>query len=153
MKREEAKRKYGENLKKLRIARGLSQDELAKALGYTNRSSINKIEIGRSNIPTDKIARTAEVLGVSPLELFKADDMVDEVHVIAGGSTKDMPIISVIGEDTLPSGAFHGGLNIRADLWMEFSRLSDRNQEQAMTYIKYLAELQKKEEENNDEQS
>ena len=59
---------------------------LAKALGYTNRSSINKIEIGRSSIPTEKIQRTAQVLGVSPLELFKTDDdieaLIDELPVL-----------------------------------------------------------------------
>lgn len=81
MNREDAKRRYGENLKRLRIARGMSQEELAKALGYTNRSSINKIEIGRSNIPTDKIARTAEVLGVSPLELFDTTETEVDLEI------------------------------------------------------------------------
>lgn len=81
MNKEDAKKRYGENLKRLRIARGMSQEELAKALGYTNRSSINKIEIGRSNIPTDKIARTAEVLGVSPLELFDTDETEVDLEI------------------------------------------------------------------------
>lgn len=71
MNKEEAKKVFGENLKKLRIARGFSQDELAKLLGYTNRSSINKIEVGRSGIPTDKVNDLARVLGVSPLDLFQ----------------------------------------------------------------------------------
>lgn len=47
----EAKRVFGENLKRLRIARGMSQEELAKALDYTNRSSINKIELGKNDMP------------------------------------------------------------------------------------------------------
>ena len=131
----------------------MSQEELAKALGYTNRSSINKIEIGRSNIPTDKIAKTAEVLGVSPLELFDIGDEAHmEVFVIGENSVKNMPIIKEAGiakPDTLPSGAFHGGLEVSPDFWIEFNKLSDKNQEQAMTYIKYLQELQKGEN-NND---
>lgn len=81
MNREDAKKRYGENLKRLRIAKGMSQEELAKALGYTNRSSINKIEIGRSNIPTDKIARTAEVLGVSPLDLFNTVETAVDLEI------------------------------------------------------------------------
>lgn len=86
MNKEESKKKYGQNLRRLREARGMSQEELAKALGYTNRSSINKIEIGRSSIPTEKIQRTAQVLGVSPLELFKTDDdikaLIDELPIL-----------------------------------------------------------------------
>lgn len=82
MNKEEAKKKYGENLRRIRQAKGMSQEELAKALGYTNRSSINKIEIGRSNIPTDKIARMAEVLEVSPLELFEGGEPPIEEETI-----------------------------------------------------------------------
>lgn len=74
MNKEDSKKKYGQNLRRLRMERGMSQEELAKALGYTNRSSINKIEIGRSSIPTEKIQLTAQVLGVSPLELFESDN-------------------------------------------------------------------------------
>ena len=73
MNKKESKKVFGQNLKRLRLERGLSQDELAKALGYTNRSSINKIEVGRSSVPTEKITRLAQILNVSPLELFRDD--------------------------------------------------------------------------------
>ena len=36
----------GERIRQMRIGLGLSQDELAKLVGYKSRSSINKIEIG-----------------------------------------------------------------------------------------------------------
>ena len=73
MNKKESKKVFGQNLKRLRLERGMSQDELAKALGYTNRSSINKIEVGRSSVPTEKITHLAQILNVSPLELFKDD--------------------------------------------------------------------------------
>ena len=87
MNKEESKKQFGKNLKRLRTEKGLSQEELAHALGFKNRSSINKIEIGRSNIPTDKIQKTAEVLGVSPLVLFQIDGeeikgMIDELALV-----------------------------------------------------------------------
>jgi transcriptional regulator with XRE-family HTH domain len=87
MNKEESKKQFGKNLKKLRTEKGLSQEELARALGFKNRSSINKIEIGRSNIPTDKIKKTAEVLGISPLDLFQTDGeeikaMLEELTVM-----------------------------------------------------------------------
>lgn len=78
MDKDEAKRIFGENLKRLRIARGMSQDELAKALGYTNRSSINKIELGKNDMPRNKIVRAAAVLGISPLELFGYEELSAE---------------------------------------------------------------------------
>ena len=82
MNKEEAKIIFGENLKKLRIARNMSQEELAKALGYTNRSSINKIELGKNDMPRNKVLRAAQVLGVSPLQLFEGSetDFVLEVR-------------------------------------------------------------------------
>jgi transcriptional regulator with XRE-family HTH domain len=72
----------GCQIKQKRLEQFMSQEELAKALGYTNRSSINKIEIGRSNIPTDKIAKMAEVLGVSPLDLFEGGEPPIEEETI-----------------------------------------------------------------------
>ena len=39
--------KLGEKVKKRRLELGLSQDELAQRMGYSSRTSINKIENGR----------------------------------------------------------------------------------------------------------
>ena len=57
---------FGENIKKLRLERGLSQDELARLCGYTSRSSIAKIETGNADIPQKKIKLFANALNVSP---------------------------------------------------------------------------------------
>ena len=100
MNKEESKKQFGKNLKRLRMEKGLSQEELARALGFKNRSSINKIEIGRSNIPTDKIQKTAEVLGVSPLVLFQIDGeeikgMIDELSLV---DKEDMEAIKAARE-------------------------------------------------------
>lgn len=80
MNKEEARKIFGKNLKRLRLARGFSQEELAKMVGYTNRSSINKIEIGRSGIPSSKVNELARVLGVSPLDLFR-ETPVDPIDI------------------------------------------------------------------------
>lgn len=95
MNKEEAKKIFGENLRRIRQAKGVTQDELAKALGYINRSSINKIETGRSDMPRSKIEQAARILGVSPLELFKnepleSDAILDtEVDQVLLSITKD----------------------------------------------------------------
>ena len=36
----------GQRIRRIRIAKGLTQDDLAKLMGYSNRSTINKIESG-----------------------------------------------------------------------------------------------------------
>ena len=80
MNKNEALKIFGENLKRIRLSKGFSQDELARMVGYTNRSSINKIEIGRSGIPAKKVNELARVLGVSPLELFQ-ESVIEPVDI------------------------------------------------------------------------
>ncbi len=45
---------------------GMSQEELAKKLGYKSRSSVNKIESGENDIPQSKIVAFAEALSTTP---------------------------------------------------------------------------------------
>lgn len=59
-----------DRIKKMRERRGLTQAELATAVGYTSRSSINKIEAGLIDIPQSKIEIFAKVLEVSPAYLM-----------------------------------------------------------------------------------
>lgn len=59
-----------ERIRDLREKRGLSQQELADALGYTSRSSIAKIEKGVVDLPQTKILAFAKVLGVTPAFLM-----------------------------------------------------------------------------------
>lgn len=59
-----------ENIRNIRIERGLSQEELAKKTGYTDRSSIAKIEKGNVDLPQSKIMLFAKALGVTPGSLM-----------------------------------------------------------------------------------
>lgn len=75
MNKKEAAKIFGENLRRIRQARGMTQEELAVKLGYSNRASINKIEVGGRDMPRSKIEQAAKVLGVSPLELFRNEPL------------------------------------------------------------------------------
>lgn len=58
---------FGSRVRQLRIERGLSQEELANLVGYMSnnaRSSINKIESGKSDLPASKIHSLAKALNV-----------------------------------------------------------------------------------------
>lgn len=57
-------------IKERREYLGLTQDELAKKLGYKSRSSINKIEVGENDIPQSKIEQFAKALETTPAYLM-----------------------------------------------------------------------------------
>ena len=60
----------GENILLMRKQLGLTQEELAKRMGYKSKSTINKIELGINDIPQSKIVQFAEVLGTTPAHLM-----------------------------------------------------------------------------------
>ena len=68
----------GERIKLRREELGLSQDELAKKLGYKTRSSITKIEKQANGLPQNKIAAIAKALNTSPAYImgWEADSKV-----------------------------------------------------------------------------
>lgn len=59
-----------QTIRRLREQLGLSQDELAKRLGYRSRSTIAKIESGSNDIPQSKIAAFAAALETTPAYLL-----------------------------------------------------------------------------------
>lgn len=70
MKDNEILQDMGNKIKELRLKKGLSQEELAKKMGYTSRSTINKIEKGLVDIPQSKIIDFANILDTTPLYLL-----------------------------------------------------------------------------------
>lgn len=141
MNKDESKKIYGRNLKKLRKAKGMSQEELAHALGFKNRSSINKIEVGRSSIPTDLIAKTAEVLGVSPLALFEEEPSHDSKKLFGSlfsvyDDEEDADAYE--SEEALPDIKYAEVSSESYEMLLEIDSLTDKEQEQVMNYIKFL---------------
>lgn len=66
--------KLYENIRRYRKEAKLSQAELAQRTGYTDRSSIAKIEKGLVDLSQSKIKQFAEVLGVTPGHLMGWDE-------------------------------------------------------------------------------
>jgi transcriptional regulator with XRE-family HTH domain len=71
----------GINVRTWRIARGLSQAELAKRLGITFQQ-VQKYEIGHNRISTGRLAKAAVVLGVPMAALFHGADAEDPAHAL-----------------------------------------------------------------------
>lgn len=62
------------NIKNRRKELGLSQEELARLIGYTDRSSISKIEKGKVDLSIDTINAFAKALDIEPSVLMGWDD-------------------------------------------------------------------------------
>lgn len=79
------------NIKNLREAKGLSQDDLAKLTGYTSRSSIAKIEKGEVDLQQSKILAFAKALGTTPGKLMglTENDYVEKVDTLAAHFSSD----------------------------------------------------------------
>jgi len=66
----------GRRIAKKRKELGLTQEELAKKLGYTSRSAISNVEKDKEDLTTTRVRRFAEVLGVSPCYLMGWDENI-----------------------------------------------------------------------------
>lgn len=65
---------FGEIIYKVRTDKGMTQDELAHAVGYKSRSSIAKIESGERDASQSMIAALAKALDTSPSALMGWDN-------------------------------------------------------------------------------
>lgn len=69
--------KLYENIRMYRKQAHLTQDELARRVGYTDRSSIAKIEKGLVDLSQTKIKQFADIFGVSASTLMGGENSID----------------------------------------------------------------------------
>ncbi len=62
--------KLGEKIKEIRLEHGMSQEEFARELGYTSKSTVNKIEKGVNDISYDKLELLIQKFDLEVNELF-----------------------------------------------------------------------------------
>ena len=55
----------GERIRLKRNEKGWSQRELAAKMGYSNHSTVGKVETGKVDLPQSKVVQFADVLNVS----------------------------------------------------------------------------------------
>ncbi|WP_338041767.1 helix-turn-helix transcriptional regulator [Methylobacterium organophilum] len=65
-----ARQAVADNVRRLRLQRGLSQEELASQAGL-HRNYVGGIERGERNVSVDNIGRLARALGVTPSTLLE----------------------------------------------------------------------------------
>lgn len=82
-----------DNIKRLRTMQGMSQEELAKKVGYNDRSSIAKIESGSVDLTQSKIIAFAKALGTTPEKLM---DLSSIENIISVKKIINIPVIGTI---------------------------------------------------------
>lgn len=68
----------GERISSRRIELGLTQEELAKRVGYENKTSINMIESNKRDLPRSKVIPIANALHVSIDYIMGWDEKIEE---------------------------------------------------------------------------
>lgn len=89
--KEEYLKRFGAYIKQLRLLHGYSQEELARKCGYTaenSRSTINKIEAGKVDLPLSKLICFSQALDVDVDVLINvADYSEDQMTLIESFSS------------------------------------------------------------------
>lgn len=72
----------GKKVKARREQLGLTQEELAKKLGYKSKSTINKIELDINDVSQSKLIKLADALEVDPMYFIEIDTPSDNTDRI-----------------------------------------------------------------------
>lgn len=84
----------GEKIKNRRIELKITQEELSKLTGYSDRSSITKIEKGKVDLTLSKLKEFAKVLKVSPEYLmgYKENEKNSNSYLMGWGNDANLSI-------------------------------------------------------------
>lgn len=115
----------GERIKKRRKELNLTQEELAKKLGYKSFTTINKIESNINDITTEKVKEFAKVLNTSVSYIMGWSDEEDYFkidNIMPVPKMEPLPIIGTIacGEPILANENIDGYFNVEKSLKTDF---------------------------------
>lgn len=117
---------YAENIKKRREQLGMTQLELAEAAGYTSKSTISRIEAGKTDVSQSKLVLIARALQTTPSSLFEGDPDLDQAPLPASNALavekKRLPIVGDIacGKPIYADEDWEGWVEVNADLNADF---------------------------------
>lgn len=108
----------GQRVKLRREELGLSQEELAKRIGYKSKTSINKIELDFRNLTQSKIKAIADALETTPSYIMGWDEEAAEAAKKAVLSEED---------------------SLNAEIIKLFMGLTADQKKEALNYLRYLS--------------
>lgn len=113
----------GENIKKYRKEKGLTQRELADKLNIAT-NSLSRYEIGERRPPIDMIEKIAEILNITPIQLMYDEEVENTLNQSADDEAKRQEMyLKELREDTIN----------------KYDSLDPFGQKSANKYINFLA--------------
>lgn len=88
----------GKRIKRRRLELGLTQEELAKRMEYKSKSTINKLEMDKSDLTQSKIIKMAEALETSIDYIMGWDE--DEEHAVPDFDPDVLELIEIYAKLT-----------------------------------------------------
>ena len=93
----------GERIKARRQELKMSQREMASRLGYTDHTTLTRIEAGKIDLPQSRLMKIAEVLGVAPgylLGLVSEDESKknDQLVTLIAKMRKDPKFFNIVSK-------------------------------------------------------
>lgn len=76
------KKELGNKIKKLRLEKGLSQQQFAESLGYAHKSMINKIESGLCDMSYEKIIKLLKEYNLNASEFLDEQEILNNSHIL-----------------------------------------------------------------------
>lgn len=74
----------------------MTQRDLAARMGYTDHTTITRIEAGKTDPPQSRVAQFAEVLGVTPGHLMGWDAEPEDLGAVAAQVLADPGLLSLV---------------------------------------------------------
>lgn len=112
----------GQRIKEKRIEQDMSQEQLAQKVGYKSRSSINKIELGKSDISQTMIKMIATALNTTPSYIMGWESDMPS-NILPLPQTRLVPMLGAIacGEPVLAEQNIEAYVNVNADIPADFA--------------------------------
>jgi transcriptional regulator with XRE-family HTH domain len=86
----------GERIKARRQELKLSQREMAARLGYTDHTTLTRIEAGKIDLPQSRIVKIAEVLGVTPGYIMGWEQEPEDMGALAAMVLKEPGLLKLV---------------------------------------------------------
>lgn len=110
---------FGERINKIRNEKGMTQDELARAVGYKSRSTIAKIESGERDVSQSMVIKFAKALNTTTAVLMGNDN--DDNKAVQPPAPSD---------DDIKFALFDGSEGVTDEMFDEVKRFAKYIKEQ-----------------------
>lgn len=128
--------KTGQIIKQLREEKGMTQEELAELMGYSHKSSINKIELGKADLPQSKLVAFAKIFNVNPCLLLGMESATNDD--LQGWDNNINKVDNLIKETKLIENIQSQWGKSAVKILELFIQLNEQGQQKAMDYISDL---------------